>query len=64
MKFKIAFWLACVASLLIPRSALAQLRPRIVAVTHGQEFDPFWFLVRDGLETAGKKAGERLKDRG
>jgi simple sugar transport system substrate-binding protein len=60
MKFKIAFWLACVASLLIPRSALAQLRPRIVAVTHGQEFDPFWFLVRDGLETAARQTGSDL----
>jgi simple sugar transport system substrate-binding protein len=60
MKFKIAFWLACVASLLVPRSALAQLRPRIIAITHGQEFDSFWFLVRDGLETAARQTGSDL----
>ena len=58
--FKIAFWLACAASLLVPLSTIAQRRPRIVAVTHGQEFDSFWFLVRDGLETAARQTGSDL----
>jgi simple sugar transport system substrate-binding protein len=60
MKCKLAFRLACVASLLVALSAVAQLRPRIVAVTHGQASDPFWFLVRNGLEAAANETGSDL----
>jgi simple sugar transport system substrate-binding protein len=60
MKSKIAFWLACAASLLVPLSAVAQIRPRIVAVTHGQASDSFWLVVRNGLEAAARETGTDL----
>jgi simple sugar transport system substrate-binding protein len=60
MKSKIVFWLACAASLLIPLCAVAQGRPRIVAVTHGQASDSFWLVVRNGLEAATKETGSDL----
>jgi simple sugar transport system substrate-binding protein len=60
MKSKIVFWLACAASLLIPLCAVAQGRPRIVAVTHGQASDSFWLVVRNGLEAATKETGSAL----
>jgi simple sugar transport system substrate-binding protein len=59
-KSKIVFRLACAASLLVPLSAIAQIRPRIVAVTHGQASDSFWLVVRNGLEAAAKETGSDL----
>lgn len=43
------------ASLFLPLTGLAQKKPRIVFITHGQAGDPFWHVVRKGAETA---AGE------
>jgi simple sugar transport system substrate-binding protein len=61
MKFKIVSWIACAAaSLLVPLSAVAQIKPRIVAVTHGQAADAFWLVVRNGLEAAAKETGTDL----
>jgi len=60
IKSKIVFRLACAVSLLIPFSGVAQVRPRIVAVTHGQAADSFWLVVRNGLEAAAKETGSDL----
>lgn len=54
-KSKFAFWLALVASLLVPLSAFAQKKPKIIVVTHGQTSDAFWLVVRNGVETAAKE---------
>jgi simple sugar transport system substrate-binding protein len=59
-KFKIVFWLACAASSLASLSAVAQVRPRIIAVTHGQPSDSFWLVVRNGLEAAARETGSDL----
>jgi simple sugar transport system substrate-binding protein len=45
--------LAGAASLLFPVTTLAQGRPRIIIVTHGQAADSFWRVVRNGAEKAG-----------
>ena len=60
MNSKTAFRLACAASLLISFSAVAQIRPKIVAVTHGQAADSFWLVVRNGLDAAAKETGSDL----
>lgn len=59
-KFKIVFWLAGAASLLAPLSAVAQVKPRIIAITHGQASDSFWLVVRNGLEAAANETGSHL----
>ena len=51
-----AFWLACLASLALPFTGLAQKKPRIVVVTHGQVSDPFWNVVHHGVDQAAKDA--------
>jgi simple sugar transport system substrate-binding protein len=33
-------------------SSLAQQKPKIIVVTHGQASDSFWLIVRNGVETA------------
>ena len=55
----LAPWFALVASLFLPLTGLAQKKPRIVFITHGQAGDPFWDVVRKGAETA---AGETNSD--
>jgi simple sugar transport system substrate-binding protein len=50
-------WLVYLTSLLLTLSGFAQSRPRIVVVTHGQASDPFWLVVRNGLETAATETG-------
>jgi simple sugar transport system substrate-binding protein len=51
--------LACAASLLAPLPTLAQRKPKIIMVTHGQAADSFWLIVRNGAEAA---AGETDSD--
>jgi simple sugar transport system substrate-binding protein len=58
---KIAFWLGCAASLLLPFSCFAQKKPRIIVVTHGQASDPFWSVVRNGLETAARETDSEVE---
>jgi simple sugar transport system substrate-binding protein len=60
---KIAFWLACAASFLIPFACFAQKKPKIVVVTHGQASDPFWLMVRNGVETAARETDSEVEYR-
>jgi simple sugar transport system substrate-binding protein len=46
---------AFAASLMVPFVTLAQKKPRIIVVTHGQAADPFWAVVRNGAETAARE---------
>jgi simple sugar transport system substrate-binding protein len=54
---RFAFWLAYLTSVLFALTGFAQNRPRIIIVTHGQASDPFWLVVRNGLETAATETG-------
>jgi len=54
-KLKLALSLALAASLLVPLASLAQKKPKIIVVTHGQTSDTFWLVVRNGVETAAKE---------
>jgi simple sugar transport system substrate-binding protein len=56
-----AFWLAFAASLLVPIAGFAQKKPKIIVVTHGQASDPFWLVVRNGVETAAKETGSDVE---
>jgi len=56
-----AFWLAFAASLLVPLAGFAQKKPKIIVVTHGQASDPFWLVVRNGVETAAKETGSDVE---
>jgi simple sugar transport system substrate-binding protein len=51
----LGFWLVFAASWLVPLSGLAQKKPRILFITHGQTGDSFWAVVRRGAETAAKE---------
>jgi len=53
--------LAFVASLFFPLTVLAQKKPRIVFITHGQAGDPFWDVVRKGAETAAAETDSDLQ---
>ena len=56
-----AFWLAFAASSLVPLAGFAQKKPKIIVVTHGQASDPFWLVVRNGVETAAKETGSDVE---
>jgi len=56
-----AFWLAFAASLLVPLAGFAHRKPKIIVVTHGQASDPFWLVVRNGVETAAKETGSDVE---
>jgi simple sugar transport system substrate-binding protein len=58
-----AFWLAYVTSLLFPLTCSAQSKVRISVVTHGQASDPFWLVLRNGLETAATETGSDVEYR-
>jgi len=58
---KISFWLAYAASLLIPFACFAQKKPKIIVVTHGQALDPFWLMVRNGVETAARETNSEVE---
>jgi simple sugar transport system substrate-binding protein len=61
IKPRTAFWLAFAASLLVPLAGFAQKKPKIIVVTHGQASDPFWLVVRNGVETAAKETGSDVE---
>jgi len=52
---KLAVCVVSLASLFASQTGLAQKRPRIVFVTHGQAADSFWAVVRSGAETAANE---------
>ena len=43
------------ATLAIPLSAIAQKKPHIIVVTHGQVSDSFWVVVKNGVQQAAKE---------
>ena len=55
--------LACAVSLFVPLTALAQRKPKIIMVTHGQAADSFWLIVRNGAEAAAAETNSDLEYR-
>jgi simple sugar transport system substrate-binding protein len=53
--FLLATWL------LAPQTSLAQKKPKIIVVTHGQTSDTFWLVVQNGVETAAKETGSDVE---
>jgi simple sugar transport system substrate-binding protein len=62
-KPKLAFWVVFSASLIVPLTGLAQKKPRIIVITHGQASDSFWAVVRNGVETAAKETDSDVEYR-
>jgi simple sugar transport system substrate-binding protein len=60
MNWKFLCSLACAASLLAPQTTLAQRKPKIMMVTHGQAADSFWLIVRNGAEAAAEETESDL----
>jgi simple sugar transport system substrate-binding protein len=58
---KLAPWLFLVVTWVLPFTGLAQRKPRIVFITHGQTGDPFWDVVRKGAETAARETDSDLQ---
>jgi simple sugar transport system substrate-binding protein len=48
---------ACSLLAALPIPALAQKKPHIVVVTHGQVSDSFWVVVKNGVQLAAKETG-------
>ena len=44
-------------------AAMAQDAPRIVVVVHGQAADPFWSVVKNGVDAAQKDTGATVEYR-
>jgi simple sugar transport system substrate-binding protein len=63
MNWKFLPLLACAASLLVPLTTLAQRKPKIIMVTHGQAADSFWLIVRNGAEAAAAETDSDVEYR-
>ena len=63
IEVKFPRFFACLAFLLVPFATLAQSKPRIVMVTHGQATDPFWAVVRKGAEEGARETDSDLEYR-
>ncbi|MBV8142634.1 MAG: sugar ABC transporter substrate-binding protein [Verrucomicrobia bacterium] len=50
-------------SLLVPLTTLAQKKPRIAMVTHGQAADSFWMIVQNGATTAAAQTNSDVEYR-
>jgi simple sugar transport system substrate-binding protein len=55
MNSKLTLWLVFAVTFSIPQVVHAQRKPRVIVVTHGQASDPFWLIVRNGVEIATKE---------
>jgi len=55
MNSKFTLWLVFAVAFFLPHVVHAQRKPRIIVVTHGQASDPFWLIVRNGVESASKE---------
>lgn len=64
-KMKHQFVAACAlaASFLLPVAVYAQKKAHIIVVTHGQVSDPFWLVVKNGVEQAAKETGDDVEYR-
>jgi simple sugar transport system substrate-binding protein len=51
------------ATLAIPIPAIAQKKPHIIVVTHGQVSDSFWVVVKNGVQLAAKQTGADVEYR-
>ena len=63
MKLKIIMSLAIAASFWAPVAAVAQKKPHIIVVTHGQVSDSFWLVVKNGVDQAAKDSGSDVEYR-
>src|SRR3972149_2537305 len=55
--------LGLVLSLLLGASAVTAQTIRIVVVSHGQAHDPFWSVVKNGVDEAAKTMGVTVEYR-
>lgn len=60
---KVGILLVCAAALLAPLASSAQNKPKIIVVTHGQASDPFWLIVRNGVDAAAGETGSEVEYR-
>src|SRR5580704_34618 len=51
------------ATLAVPIPAIAQKKPHIIVVTHGQVSDSFWVVVKNGVQLAAKQTGANVEYR-
>src|ERR1700722_6861622 len=63
MNWKFLPSLVWAASLFVPLAALAQSKPKIIVVTHGQAAGSFWLIVRNGAEAAAEETNSDLQYR-
>jgi simple sugar transport system substrate-binding protein len=61
INLNVVCWFLLATCLLAPQTSLAQKKPRIVVVTHGQTSDTFWLVVQNGVETAAKETGSNVE---
>ncbi|HET9377500.1 MAG TPA: sugar ABC transporter substrate-binding protein [Chthoniobacterales bacterium] len=54
---------ACSLLAALPIPALAQKKPHIIVVTHGQVSDSFWVVVKNGVQLAAKETGADVEYR-
>jgi simple sugar transport system substrate-binding protein len=60
MKIKFMTAVAVLGSLLLPVVGVAQKKPHIIVVTHGQVSDSFWLVVKNGVDQAAKDTGAQV----
>jgi simple sugar transport system substrate-binding protein len=53
----------CIAFCLVSFEPVAQTRPKLAMVTHGQAGDPFWLVVRNGAEAGARETNCDLEYR-
>src|ERR1700722_14175146 len=63
ISWKFLSLLVCAWSLFVPFTTLAQKKPKIVMITHGQSVDSFWQTVRNGAEAAAAETNSDLEYR-
>ncbi len=54
---------ACALIAALPMPVLAQKKPHIIVVTHGQVSDSFWVVVKNGVQLAAKETGANVEYR-
>jgi simple sugar transport system substrate-binding protein len=63
MKQQFVTAFAVAAVFLLPVAVFAEKKPHIIVVTHGQVSDPFWLVVKNGVEQAAKETGDDVEYR-